>query len=97
MGDAAAVGGGGSAPGLQVTSNQPQIPVTTFSSVHHPAMFRGHWTEDETIQCLRDPDSPKSYLTDNYSGMGRQGPESTRAFDLEGSLPGVADGPTLVH
>lgn len=75
--------GGGAAPGLQVTSNQPQIPVTTFSDVHHPAMFRGPWREDETTQCLRDPDSPKSYLMDNYSGMGRWGTESTCASDPE--------------
>lgn len=57
--------------------------VTTFSNVHHPAMFRGHWREDETTQCLRDPDSPKLDIVENYSGMGRQGTESTHALDTE--------------
>lgn len=46
-------------------------------------MFRGRWREDETTQYLRDPDSPKLDIVENYSGMGRQGTESTHAFDTE--------------
>lgn len=99
MGDAAAVGGGGSAPGLQVTSNQPQIPVATFSTfiIQPCSVATGRRMRPSSVSEIQTP-RRATLWTITLAWEDR----AQRALVLltqkgHGSLPGVADGPTLVH